>query len=126
MMAVRQERWIAMRVLLEGRIDNRDRRDVFRPPRSSTRSPHSACMRMVSRGPHVAPRKSLMVLLMTSTVPPAAGTLFSVPSAKKPIQRLSGDQNGSWASSVPASCARVHMILRSKPEHGSGARRSRH
>ena len=31
---------------------------------------------------------------------------FNIPSAKKPIQRLSGDQNGSWASSVPANwCA---------------------
>src|SRR5262245_43794765 len=28
---------------------------------------------------------------------------FSLPPAKKPSHRLSGDQNGSWASSVPGS-----------------------
>ena len=40
---------------------------------------------------------------MTWTAPPAAGIFFSFPSAKKAIQRLSGDHMGSWASSVPAS-----------------------
>src|SRR6266571_1587217 len=40
---------------------------------------------------------------MICTAPPAAGTFFSFPSAKKPIQRLSGDHIGSWAFSVPAN-----------------------
>jgi serine/threonine protein kinase len=38
---------------------------------------------------------------VTSTAPPPMGTFFSFPSAKKPIQRLSGDHVGSWASSEP-------------------------
>src|SRR5579863_1280352 len=33
--------------------------------------------------------------------PPAAGTIFSLPSAKKPIVRLSADQNGIRDPSVP-------------------------
>jgi hypothetical protein len=33
--------------------------------------------------------------------PPVASTLLSVPAAKKPIQRLSGDQNGLKAPTVP-------------------------
>src|SRR3954466_6852371 len=35
--------------------------------------------------------------------PPLAGTFLSLPSAKNAIQRPSGDQNGSCASSVPVS-----------------------
>ena len=38
--------------------------------------------------------------------PPLISILFSFPPAKKPITRLSGDQNGKDAPSVPASvCA---------------------
>src|SRR5688500_14571715 len=42
------------------------------------------------------------------TSPPVASTLFNLPPAKNPIKRLSGDQKGSIASSVPESgCAWV-------------------
>src|SRR5262249_51413426 len=42
----------------------------------------------------------------TSGGPPAASIFFSLPSAKKPMNLLSGDQNGADAPSVPASgCA---------------------
>jgi hypothetical protein len=33
--------------------------------------------------------------------PPAIWTVFSLPSAKNPIDRLSGDQNGKMPPSVP-------------------------
>src|SRR5215831_14305099 len=53
-----------------------------------------------------------------STGPPAAETFFSLLSTKNPMYRLSGDQNGSVAPSVPASaCAwsessgRTHIWL---------------
>src|SRR5688572_16171772 len=35
--------------------------------------------------------------------PPVAGTTFSLPSAKNPIDRLSGDQNGVRAPAVPGN-----------------------
>src|SRR5215471_10048309 len=73
--------------------------------------------RIVSSAPHVAPRKSVVTCVITCAAPPAAGIFLSVPSAKKPTQRLSGDQNGSWASSVPANCPayalsidRIHSV----------------
>src|SRR5262249_10178648 len=38
--------------------------------------------------------------------PPVTSIFLSFPSAKNPTKRLSGDQNGRWAPSVPASgCA---------------------
>src|SRR6202023_755269 len=43
--------------------------------------------------------------------PPEASILLSVPAAKKPRYRLSGDQNGNEASSVPASGS-ARMLLR--------------
>src|SRR5262244_1287951 len=52
------------------------------------------------------------------TGPPVASTLFNLPPAKKPMKRLSGDQKGSCASSVPtrgcaltASSGRTHNRL---------------
>ena len=39
----------------------------------------------------------------TSGFPPSRSRRFSFPSAKKPIERLSGAQNGKLAPSVPAS-----------------------
>ena len=41
------------------------------------------------------------------TGPPVAATLLSVPRAKKPRKRLSGDQNGLDAPSVSANCNAV-------------------
>src|SRR5678816_2220057 len=49
------------------------------------------------------------------TGPPAAATFFIFPFAKKPSERLSGDQNGKAAPSVPASmCDSVDAIGRSQ------------
>src|SRR5215467_6133545 len=56
--------------------------------------------RIVSFGPHEPPRGS-GTSAIASTGPPATGIFFSFPSAKNPIQRLSGDQNGPSAPSVP-------------------------
>src|SRR5262245_42612666 len=39
----------------------------------------------------------------TSGGPPSRETFLSLPSAKKPLNRLSGDQNGNAACSVPGS-----------------------
>ena len=51
--------------------------------------------------------------------PPAAWMTFSLKGVKKPIDRLSGDQNGNAAISVPArsfasseSRSRTHSIIR--------------
>src|ERR1041385_5678224 len=41
---------------------------------------------------------------MTIGGAPAAATCFSLPGTKKPMKRLSGDQNGNDASSVSESC----------------------
>ena len=56
---------------------------------------------------------------MTVTGPPAASIRLSFASAKKAMKRLSGDQNGAFASSVPArawparlSSGRTHSIVR--------------
>src|SRR5436190_11383219 len=44
----------------------------------------------------------------TVTVPPPASTFLSFASAKNPIERLLGDQNGNMAPSVPEiGCAVV-------------------
>src|SRR5262249_16494594 len=49
--------------------------------------------------------------------PPEASTFLSLPAMKNPIERLSGDQNGNEASSVPfngcavrESSARTHNL----------------
>src|SRR5262245_52871329 len=39
----------------------------------------------------------------TRTEPPSTSIRFNLLSAKNPIDRLSGDQNGNWAPSVPGS-----------------------
>src|SRR4030095_2982983 len=57
--------------------------------------------RIVSSGPHEPPRESTAPSATTCTAPPPPGIFFKFPSAKKPAQRPSGDQNGSWAFSVP-------------------------
>src|SRR5688572_32634426 len=50
---------------------------------------------------HVPPRPEI-ALASDWTDPSPTSIRFSLPSAKKPTDRLSGDQNGSWAPSVPA------------------------
>src|SRR5262245_51345266 len=58
--------------------------------------------RITPPGPHVPPRGSDASQIVC-TGPPATSTRFSFPCAKNAIDRLSGDQNGNDASSVPAS-----------------------
>ena len=54
---------------------------------------------------HVPPRPN-SASHTTIAGPPSMRILLSLPSAKKPIERLSGDQNGNVASSVPGrTCA---------------------
>src|ERR1700680_2403186 len=57
--------------------------------------------RIVSSGPHEPPRESGKPSAITCTVPPLDGIFFSFPFAKKPTERLAGDQNGYSAFSVP-------------------------
>src|SRR5262245_11411695 len=57
--------------------------------------------RMLPSGPHVPPRE-LDAVVTTCTAPLAISSVCSLPSAKKPTDRLSGDQKGDEASSAPA------------------------
>jgi len=50
---------------------------------------------------------SVLVAQMSRGRPPEISVLFSLPLAKNPIERLSGDQNGEEAPSVPSSCRGV-------------------
>ena len=50
---------------------------------------------------HAPPRNN--GALASVRTPPSRSTRFSQPSAPNPIERLSGDQNGITAFSVPAS-----------------------
>ena len=65
---------------------------------------------MLSSAPHDPPNASA-TSASTCTGPPATGIFFSLPSAKNPIQRLSGDQNGFWACSVPGSGRAVTWLM---------------
>src|SRR5262245_9425691 len=73
--------------------------------------------RIVSLLLHVAPRTS-SATANVCTGPPDASTHLSLPSATNPILRLSGDQNGWLAPSVPpigcettASSERSHSCV---------------
>ena len=57
---------------------------------------------MVPSGPHAAV-DSPSAGVIACGVPPRASTRFIWPSAKNPIEWLSGDQNGQRARSVPDS-----------------------
>ena len=59
---------------------------------------------IVPSGAHAAPRGSAVVSAIDCGGPPTASTLRSLPPAKKPIDLLSGDQNGNLPPSVPESC----------------------
>src|SRR5262245_51659264 len=58
---------------------------------------------MVPSGPHDPPRISLAAAQTTIGGPPDASIFLSSPPAKNARERLSGDQNGEDASSVPRS-----------------------
>src|ERR1700730_6103459 len=61
--------------------------------------------RMVPSGPQLPPLPR-GASASVRTAPPLASTVFNLPAPKKPMYRLSGDQKGKVASSVPASgCA---------------------
>src|SRR5579859_5972571 len=55
---------------------------------------------MIPELPHAPPRGDDALAIVSGT-PPAASMRFSFPSAKKPIDLPSGDQNGKTAFSVP-------------------------
>src|SRR5215467_1043485 len=62
---------------------------------------------MVPSGDH-APERPIPVSATTNTCPPVTSTFFNwlreePPKQKKPSQRLSADQNGNQAPSVPGS-----------------------
>jgi len=71
----------------------------------------------VPSGNQVAPRAA-PALAMVAGGPPESSMRFSLPSAKKPTDRLSGDQKGRSAPSVPGnrrasieSTGRVHNLV---------------
>ena len=53
--------------------------------------------------PPVVPASASAASLITIGELPLISTRFSLPAEKNPIERLSGDQNGKSAPSVPAS-----------------------
>ena len=61
---------------------------------------------MVPSGPHAAPDMS-RTLQTSCGAPPEAATFFNFPALRYPMERLSGDQNGWVALSVPASLTEV-------------------
>src|SRR5437016_13509174 len=62
---------------------------------------------MMPSGLHVPPRAVEEVSVCGD--PPARSRRFSLDPSKKPIDRLSGDQNGKLAPSVPASGCAVDL-----------------
>ena len=50
-----------------------------------------------------SPPRPFAALASVCGAPPATSILFKLPSAKKPIERPSGDQNGNAPPSVPSS-----------------------
>ncbi len=58
----------------------------------------------------VPPRPS-GALQITSDDPSATAIFLSFPSEKNPRYRLSGDQNGNAALSVPASCCAASELM---------------
>ena len=58
---------------------------------------------MTSRLPHDAPRGTPTASVMVAIEPSVVSIRLSLPAAKNPIDRLSGDQNGIDTSSVPDS-----------------------
>src|SRR5439155_2264781 len=76
---------------------------VHVPPVASTRSrgPWDVKRITPSRFQAPGPPPPIPVSHKTWTAPPLAGMVLSFPSAKNPMERLSGDQKGSVALSVP-------------------------
>src|SRR5437870_10097843 len=79
---------------------------------------------------HVPPREKV-TLHKVCAGPPVTSIFFSLPPAKNPMKRLSGDQKGRVASSVPESgCAliessgRIHKRVFPEASVATKARRS--
>ena len=62
---------------------------------------------MAPSGPHAPRWGSRGASHRVRTGPPTTSTRFNFPSAKNPIDRLSGDQNGEIAPSVPETACAV-------------------
>src|SRR2546425_10815460 len=67
---------------------------------------------------HVPPQRPIGASHRIRTAALPTSTMLSFPSAKKPMRRLSGDQKGNIAPSVPFSCCaleaenvRTHSLL---------------
>src|SRR5690349_20076638 len=76
------------------------------PPDAGKRSrgvPLSGENRITSPWFHVPGKKPEGASPTVNVGPPEASILLSLPPAKNPMYRLSGDQNGAIAPSVPAS-----------------------
>ena len=79
---------------------------VTSPPRAETRAIRGgvpALNTITSPLPQLAAPRDAAASVIVWTEPSAMSIRFTFPSAKNPIQRLSGDQNGIIAFSVPAS-----------------------
>src|SRR5262245_38614639 len=79
--------------------------DLTSPPALDTRdtpSPPSTEKRITSSRLH-APPVGTPASHSVAGSPPETSIFFSLPGAKKPMKRLSGDQKGKLAPSVPAS-----------------------
>ena len=68
---------------------------------------------MVPFGPQDAPRP-MGASQMIVAGPPPMSMRFSLASAKKPMERLSGDQKGKVASSVPGIGCGVRLSIERK------------
>ena len=86
---------------------------VVPPPEKDTRRMPEGPVpaRIVPSGPHAPPRGSGTPVI-SNAGPPTALTLLSFPSAKNPTDKLSGDQNGRSAPSVPGIACAVPVSKR--------------
>ena len=106
-----------MRVLLEGCIDDRDRREF--PPAAFTRHDSAGSARQ-ENGVSCPPRGAAEVvdgLLMTWTAPPAAG-ISSAPVGEEADPAAVRRPEWILGAFGSGQLARVHVIHRSQPEHG--------
>ena len=70
--------------------------------------------------PQLAPKPPPASQIVTAG-PPATGTFFSLPSAKKPIHWLSGEKNGLSALVVPGTGTDANRLQPPEQELGGAA-----
>ena len=124
MKAVRQKRWIPMRVLVEGRIDHRHRRDC-----SALRIHRNYALPAATQknGLSCTPRGTADVVHGLDDFYGSAG------GGNLPERSVGEEANPAIVRGPERILAvlgsgelpRVHLIQRSQPEHGSGARHRR-